>query len=382
MSSYSPPLSSAVFFDDTSSSYTPPASNAVFFDDTSTAITLPVATITFAGIAPTIFQTRNQIIELPVATLTFAGVAPVIAQSTNSARVGYPHRSLLGGIGAEGLLGHRMVIGGLSQEGVRAGHRTVIGGMGKEGLEAIVVSPRIITLTTYASLAFAGIAPVIRQLDGGSGHVLLYVPFTGNVSTDRGPQALGDGTNVGATFSTDRFPLSGDTIQTLEWYSTGLGRPLSTNGFTFECFMVLDSSTAVTDPGLDFNYSVYNSADILQERFFIHAYSNAGAIQLDLAGFGVEAQSATGVLTGSRQHVAIVQQASSSDVDVYVNGVRIFNYVPGGTPPVGSKGLVHIGRDSGAAGEPISAYIDDVRLCDIAIYSGASFTPPTVLAAS
>lgn len=405
---YTPPASNAVNFDDASTSYTPPAYNAVFFDDAAIAgITLPAAKqIALTAVAPTLFRGRllalpsaktvalagvapqisgGRALRLPAAVITFAGVAPSISNALSLLSYVRPHRTIGGGPAREGTLGygHRMVLGGIAKEGGGGAHRSVIGGMEREG-GSFIQRFNLLAMPTARQIALSGVAPRVVQtvVDGGSGHVLLYVPFTGNVSTDVGPQLLGDGMNTGASFSSNQFPLSGTTQQQIVFLNdTRLGQPTDT-GWTLECFMVWNSSDNTTDPGLDLSYELYGPTDIIQERYFIHAYSNAGAIQLDLAAFGIEAQSADHVLSGSRQHVAMVRQPGSATIDVYVNGARVIHYIPGGSPSLGSKGLVSFGKYSTSAFNNISAVMDDIRLCNIAVYSGASFTPPTILASS
>lgn len=410
MAAYVPPANNAVNFNNTGGAYTPPLYNAVYFDvpvlvnnvslPVAVAIalagvapafshlkvlTLPAAvSIALAGVAPSRIGIGGRVVALPAAKqITFAGVAPSISGAVSLRDSVRPHRTLGGGPAREGTLGysHRMVLGGLMREGGGGAHRSVIGGMEREGGSAFQ-QYRFVTLPTARQIVFAGVPPVFVQrfVDGGSGHVLFFVPFTGNVSTDIGPQHLGDGTNSGASMTGDKLVLSGDTQQKIEWYDTRLGTPTAT-GWTFECFMTYTSSTNTSDPGLDFYYGIYNPmTDALLERFFIAAYSNNGTLQLDLSGFGVEAYSSAGVLNSSRQHVAIVQPTASSDVLVYVNGVRIFNWVTGAGPVVGGKGLIRVGREASAAGEPISATMDEIRFCNIPLYSGASFTPPVMLA--
>ena len=102
-------------------------------------------------------------------------------------------------------------------------------------------------------------------------------------------------------------------------------------------------------------------------RLNIHMY-NTGELYLNNGVDGTGGLVISDAISaGAWQHVAAVRQSGVSSV--YVNGVRLaFGNVPYGTA---SSGVVDIAQG-------LNGYIDDLRVVrGSAVYSGASFTPPT-----
>ncbi len=214
----------------------------------------------------------------------------------------------------------------------------------------------------------------------GDGLTALQTTFDGGSSVDVSPYARGAGTNsdpVQVVVGTGEVTinLGGSLNRSLSWSGNSLAR-LPNTGYTVEYFA-------------RFIETVANPASSASQLAQITAF-NIAVCRLGMNGFsgGINAYvaestawygytSVADIFTtfGPYIHVAHVCDASANgDVRVYINGVRVVNYV-GGALTVASPyvGTIVLG---GVCGASLQAKFSGVRVRHAQMYTGASFTPP------
>ena len=209
--------------------------------------------------------------------------------------------------------------------------------------------------------------------------VRLWVPFNGNVSTDRSiynhtPVEVGF---PPATISGGQMNLTSTNAETITYgLSTNFSRPAG-QGWTLECF--------ITKTGANSNYAVPENAFLRYNMGNIGPYilslswdgsSNRIALQTNDSGF--EPIGTIVIPNGVKTHVAVVLPDGMGVIPyrIYVGGVLDYTYTQpgGGDGATCVTGSVVIGKFGNTSS--VNYSIDDVRFTARGRYSGASFTPP------
>lgn len=236
-------------------------------------------------------------------------------------------------------------------------------------------SGQIPNLTFEIDGAVSGDHPV------GDGLTRLQTTFAYGSSIDLSAYAIGSGTNTGGTVQAGRYEITQDgaTYRGLSWTNAGLGRVAGT-GHTMEFFVRATEITVNPTAGVTFAHC--DMANMDQTLFFVNGLissKNTLAAYALPSWFSNTADSVD-VYTGAYHHVAIVWDAAGQ-YSLYFRGIRVVTLAGTGDKGYASGvGSVTLGA-IGAAGQSTKFEFGGVRVRRAAMYSGASFTPPTSPAA-
>lgn len=222
----------------------------------------------------------------------------------------------------------------------------------------------------------------------------LLCHFDGN-HDDSGPNAIAHSYSAGSSIS---FSSSGRFDECLYWtksekHSMSYYLPSAPDDFTFECFVKITDATFTNSsafttqlggktfftitlgsykPILFTNYKSDSSSSTVNSTALfvgVEGSLNSTEIAYDLLG-------GTGISQGVFYHVAVVH--SGTTVKYYINGTLIYSYTA--TKTFSSIKLTgNYYYNAPAAGGVFTysgnTYIDEMRLCNSALYS-SNFTPP------
>ena len=199
---------------------------------------------------------------------------------------------------------------------------------------------------------------------------LLQSRFVGASATDESAYARGAPTQSGGVVSAGAFTVNRDnaanpfTPSFLEYQPAGF-QSNGTDALTFELF-----SNFVSNPNVQY---IIFAEIVTNSGFYRFGYSvTSGQVVFDSSDFGV--QYIGGPVSGNT-HFAVV--FSSSTIRSYINGILI--YAAGGGVPNTSQLRVRIGDPAGYSSGTTNFVISGFRVRQEEVYTGSSFTPPTVI---
>jgi len=181
-----------------------------------------------------------------------------------------------------------------------------------------------------------------------------------NLETVGDAKILSTQTPYASTYYSNYFDGSGDYLTVPD----NVAFTLSTNDFTFECWVNPTVGTSTTN---NIVLSQWGSGNA-----FIFRYVN-GRLKFDGAGSSVTGTTTT-VTAGQWNHIAITR--SSSTVRLFVNGV-----IDATTGTIGAltdgASVVAIGAYTAGTSEWVTGYISNLRLLNGTALYTTTFTPPT-----
>ena len=210
-----------------------------------------------------------------------------------------------------------------------------------------------------------------------STYTRLLGTFPGSSLADQSMYAIGNATQTNGTvydgyYEASHTPFGG--YEYIEWRHSSL-EILDATPWTIEFFF--EAVEVTTDPASGTPVALINvgTHDVLVNLNGLVGGKNCIFIGRNVPGWSYT--DTNDIFDSLTHHIAIVLRAGGT-MDVYYDGARILNAEPYSkkAPPYGF-GFVQLGLSAG--GDSVTFKHRGVRIRSDEFYTGASFTPPTVL---